>query len=427
MKILLVHNAYQQPGGEDVVFDQERQLLEHTGHQVVTYCRSNSEISGYSPLKRLVLIERMVWARDTRREIDSLIRREKPDLLHVHNTFLLVSPSIYAACREAGIPVVQTLHNYRLLCPAAIFFRRGSVCEECHEHSLWRGVLHGCYRDSRAKTSAVALMLTVHRWRRTWSEMVDCFVALSGFSRQKFIQGGIPADKVVVKPNFVYADPGCRARSGEYAVFIGRLSPEKRVVTLLTAWQRLQARISLRIIGGGPERESLEALAKQMGLSDVRFFGQLPRDEVIAALKGARCLVFPSEWYENFPMTIAEAFACGVPVIVSRLGAMQEIVDDHRTGLHFTPGDSEDLAAKVKWAWTHPLEMEEMGREARAEYKTMYTAERNYEMLMEIYTKAIAARGQGVIPEARDSGFDLRSGADAEVKSMGVRRSLVRE
>jgi len=405
MKILLVHNSYQQPGGEDVVFSQERQLLERAGHQVLTYSRSNWEIAGYSALKLVALGGRMMWARDSRREIASLLHRQKPDLVHVHNTFLMVSPSIYSACSEADIPVVQTLHNYRLLCPAATFFRHGGVCEECLEHGLWRGVLHGCYRDSRAETSAVALMLTVHRWLATWSEMVDCFIALSEFSRHKFIQGGIPAEKLAVKPNFVYADPGCRARSGEYALFIGRLSPEKRVITLLAAWQRLQVPIPLRIIGGGPEGESLEAHAKQMGLSDVRFFGQLPRDDVIAALKGARYLVFPSEWYENFPMTIAEAFACGVPVIASRLGAMQEIVEDGRTGLHFKPGDADDLAAKVDWAWTHPREMEEMGREARTEYEAKYTAERNYEMLMKIYAKAIAARGKGAFAEVRDGGI----------------------
>jgi glycosyltransferase involved in cell wall biosynthesis len=392
MKILLVHNTYQQPGGEDVVFSQERQLLERAGHQVLAYCRSNWEIAGYSALKLLALVGRMTWAKATRREIASLLRSQKPDLVHVHNTFLIISPSIYAACKEAHVPVVQTLHNYRLLCPAAIFFRHGHVCEECLEHSLWRGVLHGCYRHSRAETSAVALMLAVHRWLGTWSEMVDCFVALSGFSRKKFIEGGIPAEKIAVKPNFVYADPGCRARGGEYALFIGRLSPEKRLITLLAAWQRLRVRIPLRIIGGGPEHELLEPLTKQMRLSDVRFLGQLPRDEAIAALKGAWCLLFTSEWYETFGMTIIEAFACGVPVICSRLGAMEEIVADGRTGLHFTPGDADDLAAKVEWAWTHPHEMEEMGREARAEYEAKYTAERNYTLLMEVYQRALAAR-----------------------------------
>src|ERR1039458_5485079 len=247
MKILLVHNTYQQPGGEDVVFNQERQLLERAGHQVLTYCRSNWEIAGYSPLKRLALVGRMVWAQDSRREIASLLHSQKPDLVHVHNTFLVISPSIYSACKEARVPVEKTLHNYRLLCPAANFFRQGHVCEECLAHSFWRGVAHGCYRGSRAETSAVALMLAVHRWRHTWTWGVNCFITLSEFSRQKFIEGGIPTEKIAVKPNFLYADPGCRARSGEYALFVGRLSPEKRVATVLAAWQRLQARIPLHI------------------------------------------------------------------------------------------------------------------------------------------------------------------------------------
>jgi glycosyltransferase involved in cell wall biosynthesis len=392
MKILLVHNTYQQPGGEDVVFNQERQLLARAGHKVVTYCRSNWEIAGRSALKRLGLVKQLLWASDSRREVADLIRREKPELAHLHNTFLMISPSIYAACREAYVPVVQTLHNYRLLCPAAIFFRHGRVCEECQERGLWRGVLHGCYRDSRAATSTVALMLALHRWRSTWSREVNCFIALSAFSRQKFVEGGLPAEKMVVKPNFVNADPGCRAGSGEYVLFIGRLSPEKRVLTLLSAWERLQPRVPLRIIGSGPERHLLEAYALRTGLSSVAFLGQLTREEVMDALKGAWCLVFTSEWYENFPVTIAEAFACGVPVICSRLGAMQEIVADGRTGLHFTAGDPEDLAAKVEWAWAHPKEMAEMGRAARAEYEAKYTAERNYQMLMEIYRKVLDAR-----------------------------------
>ena len=392
MKILLVHNTYQQPGGEDVVFTpgagtagtrrapSADLLAEQRGNQRLSACAT----AGIS--------SRMVWA-DSRREIARLLEGQKPDLVHVHNTFLVVSPSIYAACQEAHVPVVQTLHNYRLLCPAAIYFRHGRVCEECLEHGLWRGVRHGCYRDSRAETAAVAVMLAVHRWLGTWSEMVNCFIALSGFSRRKFIEGGIPAEKIAVKPNFVYLDPGCRARSGEYALFIGRLSPEKGVVTLLAAWQRLQVRVPLRIVGGGPEREFLEAQVKQMDFTDVRFLGQLPREEVSAALKGSRFVLFPSEWYETFGMAIIEAFACGVPVICSRLGAMQEIVADGRTGLHFTPGDAGDLAVKVEWAWAHPEEMAAMGRAARAEYEAKYTAERNYEMLMEIYRKALGTRG----------------------------------
>jgi glycosyltransferase involved in cell wall biosynthesis len=199
-----------------------------------------------------------------------------------------------------------------------------------------------------------------------------------------------------VKPNFVIADPGCRTSGGEYALFAGRLYSQERVVTLLAAWKRLGVRIPLHIVGDGPERASLEAQAKQLGLSEVSFLGQLPRDEMLAALKGARWVLFTSEWYETFGLVMIEAFACGVPVICSRRGAMQEIVDNGRTGLHFAPGDPEDLAQKVHWAWAHTEEMAAMGRAARAEYEAKYTADRNYEMLMEIYERVIQASASSV-------------------------------
>ena len=389
MKILIVHNTYQQPAGEDVVFIQERGMLERAGHEVLTYCRSNSEISGHSPRELLAVAARMVWAADSRREIASLLHTQRPDLVHVHNTFLMVSPSIYSACKEAHVPVVQTLHNYRLLCPDAEFLRRGRVCEECLHHTLWRGVLHGCYRDSRAETSAVALMLTTHRWLGTWIHLVDCYIALTEFSRRKFIEGGIAAEKITVKPNFVHPDPGIRRETGEYALFVGQLTERKGLRTLLAAWERLNSRISLEILGDGPLRPRLQSDAQRCMTGSIHFCGWMPRERTIAAMGRARFLVFPSVWYEGFPVTIAEAFACGVPVIASRLGSMEEIVEDGRTGLHFTAGDAEDLAAKVEWAWAHPEEMAAMGRAARAEYEAKYTAERNYPMLMEIYQRAI--------------------------------------
>jgi len=390
-----VHNSYQQPGGEDVVFEQEGRLLERAGHSVVRYCRSNWEVDAYRGLGKLALIRRTVWANDSREEVARLLSHEKPDLAHVHNTFAMVSPSIFSACQEAGIPVVMTLHNYRLYCPAATCFRNGHTCEDCLDHSLWRGIYHGCYRGSHTETATVALMLAVHRQRQTWLQDVDYYIALTQFARDRFLRAGLPAEKVLVKPNFVEPDPGMRPDTmGDYVLFVGRLSPEKRVNTMLTAWSSLRSNIPLVIIGGGPQRNELEQEKVRRGLARVTFLGQLPRNEALAAMRKARFLIFSSEWYENFPMTIAESFANGVPVICSRLGAMQEIIEDGRTGLFFTAGDAADLAEKVEIAWNDPQRLRLMGKEARQEFENKYTAEKNYPLLMEIYQHALKGRRQ---------------------------------
>jgi glycosyltransferase involved in cell wall biosynthesis len=391
MKILIVHNEYQESGGEDVVFEQERRLLARNGHQVVTYERSNHELEAYSNLQRVGMLKQIISATDSKREIREILRAERPHLVHVHNTFMMVSPSVYKVCQEEGVPVVQTLHNYRLLCPAAIFYRDGHVCEECCEHGLLRSVCHGCFRDSRAATAAIALMLQVHRTKRTWQDSVNGYVALTEFARQKFIRGGLPANKIHVKPNFVHPDPGERSAAGDYALFAGRLSEGKGVSTLLAAWNLLASSIPLLVIGDGPLRPMLEAEARRKNMQRVAFRGHLDVTETRAAMKRAAFLIVPSVWYETFSLNIAEAFACGTPVICSRLGAMQENVADHRTGLHFTAGDAEDLARKIEWAWTHPSELALMGREARREYENRFTPERNYTRLMEIYQRAVNA------------------------------------
>lgn len=361
MKVLLVHNTYQQPGGEDVVFQQESRMLSDAGHQVIPYQRSNWEVQAYRSMRKISLAKRTLWASDTRRDFVQLLRDQKPQVVHVHNTFIMISPSIYSACYEAKVPVVQTLHNYRLICPGATLFRDGKVCEECVGSSLWHGVQHGCYHNSRSTTAIVALMLASHRLRGTWEREVACFVALSEFSRGKFIEGGLPPEKIFVKPNFVHPDPDSRRGDGDWALFVGRLSPEKRVNTVLAAWKRLPHPVPLVVIGGGPDQPQLQAQAARDVLTTVRFLGQIPREQTLAAINNARFLVFSSEWYENFPVTIAEAFACRTPVIASRMGAMKEIVSDGRTGLLFSPGDPGDLAQKVEWAWTHPDEMRAMG------------------------------------------------------------------
>lgn len=395
MKIVTVHNSYQQPGGEDVVVRQERQLLEEHDHTVVAYERSNFEAEDYTGLKRLNLARRTIWNDDTRTEFTQLLQRERPDLVHVHNTFMVISPSIYSACQKQGIPVVQTLHNFRLFCPAATFFRDGHVCEDCVDKGLLQSVKHACYRGSVSATATVAMMLAVHRRLGTWQNGIDSYINLTKFSRDRCVHAGLPARKVFVKPNFVHPDPGLGLRGGNYAVFAGRLAPKERVTIIFEALERLTARglsLQVRIIGGGPEQAELEADAARRNLTNIVFEGQLPRAEVIRVIGNARFLIFSSQWYENFPLTIIESFACGVPVICSKVGAMEEIVRDEATGLQFAPGDSADLARKIEWALHYPERMRALGETARAEYLDKYTTQKNYEQLMNIYRETLERR-----------------------------------
>lgn len=391
MKVLMVHNHYQEPGGEDVVYEQERKLLESRGHEVVTYQRWNSELLAYSPLQRLRLPIKTIWAGDVYHEILSLVLKERPNIAHVHNTFVQISPSVFSACREAHVPVVQTLHNFRLMCPAATYFRDGQVCEECDEFSLWKSVRHACYRGSSSATATIALMLAVHRTARTWINGVAGYIALTEFSKRKFVDAGLPADKIHVKPNFVTPDPGQKDNLGDFAVYVGRLSPEKGLQTLLCAWRQIRRPITLRIIGDGPMRTELERTASRFNLSTVSFLGHQRHDLTQAMIKCARLLILPSECYENFPMAVVEAFSCGTPVICSRLGTMQEIVSDCETGMHFTPGTPEELAEKIHWAWDHPEQAQAMGRAARRDFEKKYTADINYKELMAIYKQVIAS------------------------------------
>ena len=385
MKIMAVHNRYQRPGGEDQVFVDETALLEARDHRVLRYEVHNDQVE---QVNRLTLAKDTVWNTPAYRELGALIRRERPDVVHFHNTLPLVSPAGYYAARAEGVPVIQTLHNYRLLCPVALFFRDGRVCEDCMGKAVpWPGVVHKCYRGSRAASGVIAAMLTVHRVLRTWTEMVDVYVALTEFARSKFIEGGLPAGKIVVKPNFVAPDPGRGQGGGGYALFVGRLAPEKGTGTMLAAWERLGTRIPLKIVGDGPLRDRVVGAAARR--SNVEWLGHRPVEEVHALMGKADMLVFPSEWYETFGRVAVEAFAVGTPVIAANIGAVAELVEHGRTGLEFRPGDPEDLVTQVEWALSHPAELRRMRDEVRAEFEAKYTAERNYRALMEIYEAAL--------------------------------------
>ena len=403
MRILLVHNSYQYHGGEDVVFQSERDLLNSAGHHVSAYTRSNHEIGNYGWRQRVSLAPRAVWAWDTLKQLRQRITSERPDIAHFHNTFPLVSPSAYLACREAGVPVIQTLHNPRLLCPAATLYRAGAVCQDCiSAKAFLPAIIHGCYRNSRVQTAAVASMLAIHRKLRTWDKLVDRYIASSDFFARKFGDTILPKAKIVIKPHFVPRNRCPAAGCGEYALFVGRLALEKGVATLLRA-STLSPHVPLKIRGDGPLFNEVHRCAALHNLP-IEWLPRLAEEELILLFQKARFLIWPSEGlYETFGLAAIEAFACGVPVIASNLGVMAGTVRHGDTGLLFTAGNAEDLAAKVEWAWAHPAEMKTMGLAARAEYEAKYTPEANYNLLIGIYSAALAGGTAG----SRDAKLDL--------------------
>jgi glycosyltransferase involved in cell wall biosynthesis len=380
-KVLLAHNLYQQPGGEDEVFSAEAALLEERGHRVLRFCADNRTIP---ELGKLRVAKATLWNSSVYRDLRALFRREAPSVAHFHNTFPLISPAAYYAARHENVPVVQTLHNFRLVCPNALLFRDGRACSDCLSKLVpWPAVVHSCYRNSRQATAVVGTMLTLHRALRTWTRTVTMYVALTEFARQQFIAGGLPGDKIVVKPNFLSVDPGVGEHKGRFALFVGRLSGEKGVETLLNAWTQLGHRYTLKIAGSGPLERLL--ITPPPG---VEWLGRLTRNQVVALMRDASFLVFPSECYEGFPVALVEAFATGLPAIASAHGSTAELVRDFHTGRLFRPGDPHDLAATIEWAITYPDAMMEMGRRARREFETKYTADHHYASLMNIYRGA---------------------------------------
>jgi glycosyltransferase involved in cell wall biosynthesis len=381
MNVLVAHNYYQQSGGEDQVFVDEANLLESHGHQVHRYTLHNDQIETTSPLE---LLGKTIWNWEVYRELRSRIRQHQIQIVHFHNTFPLISPAAYYAAKAEGAGVVQTFHNYRLLCPNALFLRDGKVCEDCLGQPIpWQGVQHNCYRGSKSASAAVVTMLTTHRLLGTWNQQVDAYIALTEFARDKFIQGGLPAEKVFVKPNFVDPDPGIGEGKGGYALFVGRLSVEKGIDVLLEAWKQLGAKIPLKILGDGTLAPEVSKATEQ--LMGVEWLGRQPMDAVYALMQDAQFLIFPSKWYEGLPRTLIESFACGTPVMAANLGAMSDFVTPYETGLHFQPGNADDLVAQVEWAIAHPDVLSSMRYRARTEFEVKYTPKHSYQQLLEIY------------------------------------------
>ncbi|NJN10977.1 MAG: glycosyltransferase family 4 protein [Richelia sp. RM1_1_1] len=384
MRILIIHNRYQVRGGEEECYEAEVSLLQQMGHQVEVYEENNNHLTA---LNTAALAVRTVWSQKTYEDIKHCLKQRPSDVVHVHNFFPLISPSIYYAAKSEGVPVVQTLHNYRLLCPNGLFFRDEQVCEDCMGKVIpYPGVLRGCYRNSQIASAGVATMLGVHRAMRSWTGMVDLYICLTEFAKHKFIEGGLPPSKILVKPNFVNPDSGPGSGSGDYALFVGRLSSEKGLDTLLSAWEHLNTHIPLKIVGDGPLAEYVVRAVKR--LPQVEWLGRKSMAEVHVLMGEAMFLVFPSKWYETFGRVAIEAFAKGTPVIAANIGAISEIVVDGKTGLHFQPGVAEDLVDKVKWVLANPEKLAQMRHEARLEFEAKYTAHNNYEQLIDIYTKA---------------------------------------
>lgn len=391
MQILKVHNYYTDLGGEDTVFHAEVALLRSHGHQVIEYIEYNKKIESMN--KASVALQTL-WSLSSHDKLKHTLKEVKPQVVHFHNTFPLISPSAYYACQELGIPVVQTLDNQRLICPAASFYRDGKLCLDClGKTPPWPGVLHACYHDSRLHTAVVASMLTFHRWLRTWQTKVNVFLCSTHFYRDLFVRAGLPFEKLVVMPHFVQEPPqfNSNKRPGGYALFVGRLDPEKGVKTLLEAWKGLD--IPLKIRGNGRLDEMARMFIKQHQIDMVEFVGRLEGHELSELIGNARFLVVPSEgYYETFGMVIVEAYSRGVPVVASNIGVVPELVTDKHTGLLFEAGNALDLAEKARWMWDHPAEASAMGRNGLKIYKERYTPNQCYFTLIKVYERLINSK-----------------------------------
>ncbi|MFV1966744.1 MAG: glycosyltransferase [Pirellulaceae bacterium] len=394
MKVLLCHNHYRVPGGEDQVFADEARLLESSGLGVVRYVRHSDETEEMSSLETL---RHAFWSQRAYDELREIIRAETPDVMHCTNTFPLISPAAYDAARDEGIPVVQSLHNFRFLCLNGLLMRKNSACEDCLGKAVaWPGVLRGCYRNRRLASAAMAGLIARQRRRRLQDDPITLYVALSEFSKRRFIKAGFPAERLVVKPNFVDPDPGPGTGDGEYALFVGRLSEEKGLDLLIDAWSRSTKMPPLKIVGDGPLSQPVRQAESEN--QRVAWLGRRSIDDIYALLQKATCLILPSQCYENCPKTILEAYSCGTPVVASDLGSLREYVEDGITGRLFQPSNAGELAQAVQSFYCsteHPWRMRHAARRA---YEAHFTADVNFRMLTRIYAQALGGPMDALVP-----------------------------
>jgi glycosyltransferase involved in cell wall biosynthesis len=389
--IMLVHNRYLRTGGEDSVYDAEKRVLLAHGHRVVEFVEENQRLAESS---RTAAAAALVWSSSQARKIDAFISRHRPDVVHVHNLYYRIGPTLYFVCQRRRLPVVQTLHNFRVGCINARLSRNGLPCERClNRRFRWPGMLLRCFQGSLLRSAALTLSMDLHGRLGTWRDRVDAYIALSDFARTRHISSGIPASRVFTKPNSIPADPGMGAGDGGYCLFVGRLERDKGVETLLESAAWLPLGTELLVVGEGPMSGLVEAACRR--LPRVRWLGAQPRQAVLGLMQRAQLLLFPTLAYENFPVVIAEAFATGLPVVGSDLGATRELVRDGVTGALFEAGSARHLAAAVTRLLADPPLLARMRGAARAEFERKYTPERCYADLMRIYAVA-AERNRGL-------------------------------
>jgi len=363
-------------------------LLLQSGMQVETYTRHNDELRDV-PIFKLPF--RTFYPKEALNELRVTLKREKPDIVHFHNIYYLISPFIYYLVQEYGIPVIQTLHNFRFFCLNGLLFRNGRICTDCIGSLPWKGIVFKCFRNSYLYSMMLGAITFYHDLKKTFVKAIDGYIALTDFNKKLFIRAGLSEDKIYVKPNF-FQNLGNNSTNDEnYAIYLGRISEEKGVSILIKAWKRIKG-FRLLIIGDGPQRKKCEELAVEEKIKNVEFCGRKTEKESMNILKKASFLILPSMWYEGFPMVIGEAFSAGKPVIGSNLGNIAEIVRHGETGLLFKPGDPDDLAEKVRWMIENKKERQRMGENAYQEYLDKYTPEKNFKMLMEIYEDVLNKR-----------------------------------
>ncbi len=388
MRIGFFHNRYLQRGGEDVAVDGEAQLLEKGGHRVERCIVDNREMVAGRPLGALRTALRARRNPATARRVRELLREAPLDVAHVHNFFPVLSPALHEELSRRGVPVVQTLHNYRLVCANGLLLREGRVCEDCVVRGPWNAVRHGCYRGSRAQTLVWADLVAHHRARDTWRRHVDRFAAPTAFAARALVAAGLPSERIAVLP-LVLEDPGEPAPPGSGAVFVGRLSPEKGVDLLIDAWREMEG-APLAIVGDGPAAEPLRARAR--GVAGVRFLGACDRHGVLRALREAAFAVVPSRWYEISPFAAIEAMACGRPVVGWRGGALAELVPEGRAGLHFEALEAGSVAGACRRLLSDAALGVQLAGGAREVYLERHAPDIALALREQLYADAIAER-----------------------------------